>query len=115
MPRKSKEPEIIEVGDGQITRRDKPILDPVAREKQMVGLAVDLAERQLRDGTASSSVITHYLKIGSTREFIEREILEEQKKLISAKANSIESGQRSEELYTEAIDAMRRYSGANEE
>lgn len=115
MPRKKKEPEIIEVDDGQIIRRDKPILDPVAREKQMVGLAVDLAEKQLRDGTASSSVITHYLKIGSTREYLEREILEKQSRMLSAKAESIESGQRSEELYTEAIDAMRRYSGVNEE
>ena len=115
MARNKKEPEIIEVDDGQISRRSRPTLDPVAREKQMVSLAVDLAEKQLRDGTASSSVITHYLKIGSTREFIEREILEEQKKLISAKANSIESGKRTEELYTDAIDAMRRYSGAKEE
>ena len=115
MARSKKEPEIINVDDGQITRRAKPILDPVAREKQMVGLAVDLAEKQLRDGTASSSVITHYLKIGSTREYLEREILEKQSRMLSAKADSIESGKRTEELYTDAIDAMRRYSGESGE
>jgi predicted transcriptional regulator len=74
-------------------------------------LAVDLAEQQLRDGTASSQVITHYLKLGSTKERIEKEILEKQKKLIEAKTQSLQSAQRIEELYKNALDAMRNYSG----
>ena len=89
----------------------RPALTPEARENQMISLAVDLAEQQLRDGTASSQVITHYLKLGSTKERIEKEILEKQKELISAKTESMKSAQRVEELYTNALNAMRNYSG----
>ena len=75
-------------------------------------MAVDLAEKQLREGTASSQVITHYLKLGSTKEKIEKEILEKQKELIEAKTQNLQSAKRVEELYTNALNAMRRYSGA---
>ena len=93
------------------SRKMRPALTPEARENQMISLAVDLAEQQLRDGTASSQVITHYLKLGSTKERIEKEILEKQKELISAKTESMKSAQRVEELYTNALNAMRNYSG----
>ena len=63
----------------------RPALTPEARENQLISLAVDLAEQQLRDGTASSQVITHYLKLGSTKEKIEKEILEKQKKYFATK------------------------------
>lgn len=86
---------------------------PEARIDQLISLAVDLAEQQLRDGTASSQIVTHYLKLASTKEKdkIDIEILEEQKKLLAAKTKSIESAERSEELYSKAIAAMQRYSG----
>lgn len=95
----------------ETSRKMRPALTPEARENQLVSLAVDLAEKQLMEGTASSQVITHYLKLGSTKERIEKEILEEQKKLIEAKTQSLQSVQRIEELYTNALDAMRNYSG----
>lgn len=95
----------------ETSRKMRPALTPEARESQLVSLAVDLAEKQLMEGTASSQVITHYLKLGSTKERIEKEILEEQKKLIEAKTQSLQSAQRIEELYTNALDAMRNYSG----
>jgi hypothetical protein len=78
----------------------------------MISLAVDLAERQLAEGTASSQVITHFLKLGSTKEKIEKEILEQQKELIKAKTESIHSAKRVEELYKQALNAMRTYTGA---
>lgn len=93
------------------TRKLRPALTPEARENQMIALAVDLAEKQLVEGTASSQVITHYLKLGSTKERIEKEILEKQKDLITAKTEAIQSAKRVEELYENAINAMRRYSG----
>lgn len=93
------------------SKKMRPALTPEARENQLISLAVDLAEQQLRDGTASSQVITHYLKLGSTKERIEKEILEQQKMLIEAKTQSLQSAQRIEELYTKALDAMRDYSG----
>lgn len=89
----------------------RPALSPEARENQMIALAIDLAEKQLLEGTASSQVITHYLKLGSTKERIEKEILEKQKDLIEAKTQTLQSAKRVEEMYAEALNAMRRYSG----
>ena len=84
----------------------RPALTPEARENQLIYLATNLAEQQLRDGTASSQVITHYLKLGSSKEKIEK-----QKELISAKTESLQSSKRIEELYANAIKAMQKYSG----
>lgn len=89
----------------------RPALTPEARENQMIFLATELAEQQLRDGTASSQVITHYLKLGSSKEKLEHDILKEQKKLITAKTEALESSKRIEELYANAITAMREYGG----
>lgn len=63
------------------------------------------------DGTASSQVITHYLKLGSTKERLEKQIMEEQKKLLEAKTEAIQSAKRVEELYANALNAMKNYSG----
>ena len=92
-------------------RKRRPALTIEARENQLISLAVDLAEKQLMEGTASSQVITHYLKLGSTKERIEKEILEKQKELISAKTEALQSAKRVEELYADAIKAMRQYNG----
>jgi len=95
----------------QQPRRRPPATTPEARENQMVCLAIDLAERQLREGTASSQVITHWLNIGSTKQRLEKEILVEQKELLKAKTEALHSGKKVEALYKEALKAMRRYSG----
>jgi hypothetical protein len=92
-------------------RKLRPGLTPESRENQLVSLAYDRAEQQLLDGTASSQVIAHFLKIGSTREKVEREILVQDKELKSAKTQAIRSAQRVEELYANALEAMRSYSG----
>ena len=105
----------VKISDQETKRRIRPALTPEARENQMIALAVDLAEKQLMEGTASSQVITHYLKLGSTKERIEKEILEKQKELIAAKTENLKSAKRIEELYAEAINAMRRYSGHGDE
>jgi hypothetical protein len=89
----------------------RPALTPEARENQMISLAVDLAEQQLRDGTASSQVITHYLKLGSMREKLERERMEEEIKTLRAKTKALESAEEVKTLYEEALKAMRNYSG----
>lgn len=95
----------------QEEKRIRPALTPESREDQLVALAINLAEKQLLEGTASAQVISHFLKIGSTKERIEKEILEEQKDLIKAKTEALKSEKRVEELYEEALNAMRRYSG----
>lgn len=91
-------------------KRGRPALTPEAREGQLVALAVDLAEQQLRDGTASSQVITHYLKLGSTRAELEREKLRKENELLRAKTEAIQSAKHIEELYENAINAMKNYS-----
>lgn len=89
----------------------RPALTPEARENQLVSLAVDLAERQLLEGTASSQVITHYLKLGTTTARLEKEKLERENELLRAKTKALESAERVEELYANALNAMRNYSG----
>ena len=96
-------------------RKIRPASSPEARENQLVSLAVDLAEKQRLEGTASSQVITHYLRLGSTKERIEMEMKEKQKELIEAKTQAIQSAQRVEELYTNALNAMRNYSGQGDD
>ena len=86
-------------------------LSSEGQENRLIALATNLAEQQLMDGTASSQVITHYLKLGTEKAKLEREILEKQKDLIVAKTDAIESSKRVEELYANAIQAMREYSG----
>ena len=93
------------------TRKRRPALTPEARENQLVSLAVDLAEKQLLEGTASSQVITHFLKLGSIKGQIELEKLKRENELLSAKTESLQSAKHMEELYAEAIKAMRSYGG----
>lgn len=93
-------------------RQSRPATTPEAREKQLVNLAVDLAEKQLLDGTASPSVINHFLKIASSRDVLEREILEKQSKLIEAKATSLSNNREAEDLAKAAINAMKNYQGS---
>lgn len=92
-------------------RRRQPAKTPEARENQMISYAVDLAEKQLREGTASAQVITHYLKLGTTRERLEQEKLARENSLLDAKVEALESQKRVEELYVTALNAMRSYAG----
>lgn len=96
-------------------RKLRPALTPEAREKQMISLAMDCAEQQLRDGTASSQVICHFLKLASSKEKLEKERLEEENKLLRAKAEALKSAETSEELYRNAIKAFSRYGGHGSE
>jgi cell division protein FtsB len=77
----------------------------------MIALAVNAAEEQLMNGTASSQVITHYLKLGSTKTRLENEKLQAENDLLKAKIEALNSQKRTEELYAEALKAMRDYSG----
>lgn len=92
-------------------RKMRPALTPEARENQLISLAVDLAEKQLQEGTASSQVITHYLKLGSTRERLEKERLAAENQLLKAKKQALESAEEIKTLYEDALRAMRNYAG----
>jgi hypothetical protein len=98
------------------TRRPhRPATTPEGRENQLISLASDLAERQLAEGTASSQVITHFLKLGSSRERLEQERLQRENLLLSAKVDQMASSRRIEELYETALNAMRQYAGQHVE
>lgn len=97
------------------SREFPPALTPEAQENRMISLAIDLAEQQLRDGTASSQVITHYLKLASTKDRIEKEIMERQKELITAKTEALQAAKRMEELYADAIKAFTKYNGEDDD
>ncbi len=92
-------------------KQSRPAKTTQGREDQLISLAVNLAEEQLRNGTASSQIITHYLKLATEKEKLERELLEQQIKLAAAKTEAYESEKRTEALFTEAMAAMRTYSG----
>lgn len=92
-----------------------PTLTPAGREARMIAYAMDLAEQQLRDGTASSQVITHFLKLGTENAKLELERLRNENALIQAKAEEIKSKKESKELYAEALKAMSRYRPMSDE
>ena len=92
-------------------KNKRPAISPEVRENQLISLAIDVAEEQLRNGTASSQVITHFLKLATAKEQLEREKLKKENKLLDAKTGALESAGRVEELYKNALDAFRSYGG----
>jgi hypothetical protein len=92
-------------------KRMRPAISPEAREAQLIALAMDAAEEQLMNGTASSQVITHFLKLGTENASLEREKLRHETEMVKAKTAQLESQKRVEELYADAIAAMKNYSG----
>lgn len=93
------------------SRRSRPATTPEGRENQLISLAHDLAEERLRAGTATSQEVTHFLKLGSSREQLEQQRLRYENELLRVKREAIESQKAVEVLYREALTAMRTYSG----
>ena len=93
------------------TPKRRPPLSPEARENLMISLAMDQAEEELRNGTASSQVVTHFLKLGSSKAELEREKLAMETDMLKAKTESLQSQKKMDELYMQAINAMKKYSG----
>ena len=96
-------------------KRRPPEIDPEDRENQMIAIAVDLAEQRLLDGTATSPIITHYLKLGSMRERLEREKLRQENELLRAKTKSLESLEKDKELYSQVLEALKIYNGVEDD
>lgn len=99
----------------KVVKRSKKLGAPgktvEARENQLINLAVELAEKQLAAGTASAQVITHFLKLASTKEGLEKEKLKKENLLLQAKTEMLQSQAKTEDLYQEAITAFGKYSG----
>lgn len=103
------------VKETNVKNNIRPALSPENRDKQLVSLAVDCAERQLREGTASPSVIVHYLKLGSEKEQLENERLKEENKLLKAKTKAIEDAADTKAAYENVIKVLRDYAGYGDE
>ena len=98
--------------DTSTKRKRRPALTPEARENQLISLAYNVAEQQMMDGSASSQVISHFLKMGSYRTRLEIEKIRQETKLIEAKQAAVQSSEGLEKLYTDAMNAMQKYSGS---
>lgn len=114
-PRKARkvfDSEIVEENEVAIRRRRRPpATTPEARENQLIAASYDLAEKQISDGTASAQIITHFLKMGTQRERLERAKIEQENLVLKAKVEAMASSARVEEMYGKALNAMRAYSG----
>jgi hypothetical protein len=98
-------------GSGDRKARRPPATTLKGREDQLIAAAYDLVESKIADGTATSQELTHFLKLGATREVLEQERLRQENKLLEAKVEALASQKRVEELYENALQAMRTYSG----
>lgn len=98
-----------------LPKKRPPGKTPEAIENYLISLAMSLVESRLLKGTASSQETTHFLKLGSSKERVEKEILEKQKDFLTAKTESLQSAKTSEKLYKDAIAAFRSYSGMGED
>lgn len=96
-------------------QRTMPALSEEGQEKRMIAAATNLAYEQIMNGTASSQVITHYLKLGTEKTRLEMEKLKAENDMLKAKTEALQSVQRTEELYKEAMSAMRKYAGVDHE
>jgi len=92
-------------------RASKPATTLEGRENQLISKAMDLVEKKIENGTATSQELTHFLKLGTTREILEQQRLAQENELLRAKVDRLASDTRQEALYEEAIAAMRRYAG----
>lgn len=95
--------------------RAAPADTPHDRELQMANYADELAEKQLREGTASAQVITHYLKATTERERLEREKIRLEALRLEAQIVQIESQATSGELMSRVMEALQRYTGNDED
>lgn len=100
-------------GDQRKQKRP-PATTPEGRENQMISLAFDQAELQLREGVAPAPVVVHYLKLATENAKLEREQIRLKNQLLIKQADQIDQVAKLEELYEEAIGAMRTYQGHTE-
>jgi hypothetical protein len=98
-----------------VRKRMPPATTPEGREQQMIAAAFDLAEQQIMDGTASAQVITHFLKLGSSRDKLEQEKIALEKELVKSRVEQISSTAQNSELYEQAINMMKIYTGEEPE
>lgn len=104
-------PKTKKVSQSAETRKIRPAISPEARENQLIGLAYDLVEKRLLEGTATSQETTSLIKLGNTKARLEIEKMKYETELVKAKTEAIESASNAEKLFEDAMRAMQEYSG----
>lgn len=84
---------------------------PEGRENELIALAYDAAEERIRNGSATSQEIVHFLRLGSSKERLEKEKIRSDMELQKAKIEALEYSKNLELLFNNAIQAMQSYSG----
>lgn len=92
-------------------KKQTPARTPEARENQLINLAVDETERRLKNGTASSQLLTVLLKLATTKTQLELEKLRSDISLQKAKVQEIEDKASNSDLYAKALAAFKNYKG----
>lgn len=100
--------------DKKYTGCDPPALTVEDREDQLISMAIALTEEKMRNGTATNQMILHYLRLGSTKERLEKEKLKRENELLVARVKAIESNTQIEQLYQNALSAMKSYRGESD-
>ena len=108
-------PKTKKVSQHRETKQLRPAISPEARENQLIGLAYDLVEQRLRDGTATSQETTSLIRLGNTKARLELEKMKYETELVRAKTEAIESSSNAEKLFEEAMKAMQNYTGNTQE
>ncbi len=103
------------ITDAEVIRNVRKASTPSARENQIIAAAYDLAEQRILDGSASDTLLREFVKLGSPKEQIERDILERQRDLITAKTEALQAQKSVDELYKEALSAFKSYHGENDD
>lgn len=88
---------------------------PEERENQLISLALDRVEERMLNGTASGQEYVQFIRMASSKARAENEKLKLELDLVRAKTDNLRLQQRNEELYSNALAAFKRYSGANDD
>ena len=88
---------------------------PEGRENELIDMAYNEVARRIANHEATSAELVHFLKMGSEKERLERSKIEAEMELQRAKTVAIEEGRSMEAIAKEAMEAFKRYSGADDE
>lgn len=99
--------------DDELTapRRRSPAKTPEERESMLIAMSLSRIEQQIADGTVSSQVLTHFAKLGSSRERLEQERLRNENEVLRKKVQTMEAAVDVKNLMEDALAAFKGYSG----
>jgi hypothetical protein len=92
-------------------RRRSPAKTPEEHESVLISKSLKLIEKQIDDGSVSSTVLSIYAKAGTERDRLEKERLHNENAVLKKKLESMEAAIDVRNLMSEALDAFKGYTG----